>query len=342
MDSRIRILIAGGSGLVTTARLRSAGIDPRLITRLVRRGDLVALRRGVYTTRELWGRWDEFRERPLARMAAAELTLTVPHVFSHDSAAIAHQIPLIEVRTSDVHITRTRVLGSRTRGGIHHHGAAYTPDDVVTIGTFEVLTKARTVVDIARTHGYDAGLVAADGALRLGVTRADLSAILAKMTYWPGITSARAVVDDADAGAESAAETLGRILVRELGIGPVETQFPVGTDAGVRWCDIRVGAHLFEIHGRIKLQTVEDGGVATTAPETVVWNERKRERLVTSRGLGLSNIVWQDFWGPRRSQAAARLKAEYAVTVQRFGDTLPRHLEDEAREMRGRRRVGSA
>lgn len=338
MDSRIAAAIAEGAGLVTAARLRGIGVDPRVVATLVRQGELVAVRRGVYTTRSTWDAADAFRGRPFMAIRAAELTLKVPHVFSHDSAAVLHRIPLIDVRRSEVHITRRRVLGSRHEHGVRHHGATYDDADVVRVGGLDALTKARTVIDIARTHGYDAGLVAADGALRLGVTPAELEAVLATMASWPGITMARAVMADADAGAESAAETLGRILVKELGLGPVETQFPVVTEKGVRWGDIRVGRHLFEVHGRIKVRSVEDGGVASTTPEAVVWEEKKRERMVVSRGFGVSNIVWQDFWEPHRSLAKARLKAEYVATSQRFGSDLTPELARDAAELRGRRR----
>lgn len=341
MDVRIREAIAQGGGVVTTARLRGIPIDPRVIARHVRMGDLVAIRRGVYTSRELWEGWGEFTDRPLARIRAASLTMTMPHVLSHDSAAVLHGIPLIDVRRSDVHVTRPRVIGSRHRHGVHHYGAPYSLDDVDEIDGFRVLSKARTVADLARTHGYDAGLVAADGALRRGVTRAELSTVLGQMSCWPGITTCRAVVEDADPGAETAAETLGRILVRELGVQDLETQFPVRTDDGVRWCDIRVGCHLVEVHGRVKLRGVQDGGVADSPPEHVVWREKKRERLLASRGLGISNLVWADFWEPQRTRALARLRAEYAVTEQRFGRTLPAHLEEDAQRLRGLRRRSS-
>ncbi|PVG84399.1 hypothetical protein DDE18_01920 [Nocardioides gansuensis] len=337
MDARVRAAIAEGGELVTTRRLRELGIDPRLVAAAVRRGELVAVRRGIYTSAALWASWDEFRLRPIARIKAADLAITVPHVFSHDSSALLQELPLIDARRADVHITRERVLGSRTKFGIRHHGAPYDAADVCEIHGLQVLSIPRTVIDIAREHGYDAGLVAADGALRLGCTQAQLLAQLEVKTHWPGITVARAVVEDADIGAENAAETLARILVRELGVGAVETQFPVVTRRGVRWCDLRVGCHVFEFHGRLKVLAPEAGGVAEAAAAQVLWDERKRERDVTSPGLGLSNIYWEDFFEPARARAIKRLAEEYAVTRRRFGDVLPALLEEQARRLRGRR-----
>ena len=334
MDTRIITAVAGGSGLVTAATLRGLAIDPRVISALVRSGDLIAVRRGVYTTAELWSSWDEWHDRPLARIRAVHLTITVDHRFSHDSSAILHALPLIDPRASGVHVTREGVVGSQVRHGVRHHGAPYTDGDEVEVEGLAALAIPRTVADLSRTHGYAHGLAAADAALRRGITRAQLAAATDAMVAWPGVTVARSVVRDADPGAESLAETLARILVNELGIGDVETQFPVRTVRGVRWCDLRVGCHLFEVDGRIKIIPVEDGGVAAATAQQVLWDEKKRERDVTSRGLGMSRIVWQDYWEPHRSQARRRLKAEYAHTCQHYGTGLPAELAADAQRLR--------
>lgn len=334
MDSRILARIAQGAGLATAKDLRALGIDPRVLTALVRAGELVAVRRGVYTTAELWDSWDEWHQRPLARLRAAHSAMTVPHVFSHDSSAILHRLPLIDPRESLVHVTRDRVVGSFTRHDVRHHGAPYAADEVIRVGGLGALDVPRTVADMARTHGYAAGLVAADAALRLGHTRATLEEAIETMRSWPGVTFSRAVVSDADGGAETAAETLGRILVKELGVDEVDTQFPVRTTSGIRWADIRVGCHLFEVDGRIKLTSSADGGVATEPASAVLWKEKKREREVMARGLGVSRIVWQDFWEPHRSLAGARLAAELQATRQRYGDRLSAELAEDARRLR--------
>lgn len=342
MDPRIVAAVQQGAGLATARRLHALGIDPRVVARLVRSGDLVPVRRGVYTTREVWDTWDEWRARPLARVRAVDLTSTTSHVYSHDSAALLLELPLIRPHASDVHVTREGVVGSPSRHGLRHHGAPYAPEDIEAVDGFAVLAAPRTVADLARTHGYEAGLVAADGALRLGHSRASLRQATDTMTSWPGITTARAVVEAADPGAESAAETLARILVTELGVGDVETQFPVRTASGVRWCDLRVGCHVFEVHGRIKITPREDGGVASEPPGQVLWRERTRERDVTSRGLGMSLIYWQDFWGDGRVRARQRLGTEYAATCRRLGTELPADLAEDARRLRarGRRATG--
>ncbi len=337
METRVLAAVAAGHGLVTAAQLSMLGFHPRRVARWVRSGELVSVRRGVYTTAQLWTAWDEFRERPLARVRAAHLTITLPHVFSHDSAALLLGVPLIRPAQAEVHVTRPQVRGSRIQYGVRHHGAPYPRNTVVMVDGLPALGIARTVIDLARTHGYRAGLVGADGALQLGVPRVELAAAYASMRCWPGVTAARAAVDDADPGAESVGETLSRELVAELGLGQIETQFPVLVGGGLHWCDLRVGCHLFEFDGRIKFRSVDHGGVADEGAERALWDERKRQQQVCAEGLGMSRLIWDDFWGAARERAKRRLLAEYAVTEARFGPSLPARLEESARRFRGRR-----
>ena len=123
----------------------------------------------------------------------------------------------------------------------------------------------------------------------------------------------------------------------ELGHGRPRTQFPVRTATGVVWCDLLLGRHVFEFDGRIKYVRQADGGVASRPVEEVIWDEKKRERLIRAEGLGVSRIIFDDYWGSARVLALARLQAEYQLTTTQLGTVLPDHLERFAREMGGRR-----
>jgi hypothetical protein len=338
MDARVHAAVARGGGLTTAAALAEHGVGRRYVARLVRNGRLVAVRRGIYTTAELWSSWDEFRDRPLARVRAAEHSITVPHVSSHDSAALVHQLPLLRPQQSAVHISRLDLRGHRTQHGVEHHGASFDADQVVQIDGLAVLDEARTVADMAREHGYRAGLVAADGALQLGVPRARLRDAAARMARWPYSLTVNAVVDDADPGAESAGETLSRELVVECGLGPdVETQFPVHTHRGVVWADLRIGRLLVEFNGRVKLQPVEDGGLRDRDLEQLLWDERLRERLMGDAGFIALSLVYADFWGDRREHAKGRVQRDFAAAVSRYGVELTPDQLAVAQRLRGRR-----
>jgi hypothetical protein len=338
MDSRIIGVLAAGDGLATTARLRVAGVSDERIAGLCRAGELVVVRRGVYTSAALWASWDPYVARPLARIRAADLTLRSAHVFSHDSAAILHGVPLLRPDGADVHVSRLDLRGRRSRHGIHHHGARYRPDQVEVVRGLATLDPARTVVDVAREHGYRAGLVAADGALQLGVTRRELWAAAEAMAGWPYSLTVNAAVADSDGGAESPGETLARELILECGLGgAVETQFPVQTVSGTVWADLRIGRHLVEFDGREKFRSRLDGGLREVDLEQLIWDERRRQHEMCAEGFGMTRFVYADYWGDRRERAIERLTRENAVTVARFGTALTPQQAELAARLRGRR-----
>jgi hypothetical protein len=337
MDSRVRRALETGHGLVTAGELAALGIDPGVVGRWRRAGGLVVVRRGVYATKERWEEWDDYVEKPLARIRAADRAMRDRYVFSHDSAALLDGVRLIRPQESEIHVTRPELRASLTRFGTHHHAAGFEPSRVVEERGLLALDVARTVIDLACYHGYRAGLVAADGALHAGVRRAELAAVAEAMAHRPGIRTARAVVRDCRLGAESVAETLAWELCVEAGLTPDEPQFPVQTRRGLVWADMRIGRHLVETDGFLKLLPVAEGGVATRPAAEVLWEERGRELDVCAEGLGMTRLRWRDYWGAPRAAAIERLHRENAVTERRFGRALSPELEETARRWRGRR-----
>lgn len=312
-------LMAAQHGLVTRPQVLAVGVEAREISRLLRTGGWTAVRRGVYADGQWWDSLDEYDGRPRARVRAASLRATRRHVVSHHSAALFLEMPVLRQVPPYVHLTRPRVTGSRAEHGVKHHLAPYHPDQVVTVDGLPVLDAARTAADIARESGVVAGVAAADSALRLGATTDDLWAAAAPMTCWPNVTRVKAAFRLADAGAESLGESLLRLLVLELGIGTPETQFGLRHDGHEAWCDLRVGRHVFEFDGRVKYRLPDEGGFATGSGGEVLWEEKQRQDWICGFKIGMSRIVWEDFWGARREQALRRLRREYADTVARFG-----------------------
>jgi hypothetical protein len=315
-----------------------AGVWSTEISHLIRQRRLVVVRRGVYADAELWAALGSEAERHRLRTRAATLHMRRDYVLSHDSAAYEHGLEILQPPTPYVHVTRYGVTGAWTRHGIKHHLAPFGREQKMRIGDLQVLDLARTAVDIAREHGEPYGEIACDAVLRRGVPRKELEAAVLAMTSWPHVTRTRRAVNFADPGAANLAETMGRILVSELGLGDVDTQFPLELEDGrVVWADMRIGLHLFEVDGKVKYTPVEDGGVATRPLTEVVWEEKKRERLIRRQGLGVSRIIYADYWPPQRAEALIRLREEYDDTVSRFGDVLPERLARNAARLRGHR-----
>lgn len=326
-------------GLFTRKQALDVGYSPAELRRLTSGAGLwVVVRRGVYALRDRWDPLD-WSGQWLLRDRAANLTMITPHVMSHDSAGRAHGLPMLEPEHPLIHVTRPGVGGSRTDHGVKHHLAAAAPASRVAVDGLSVTGLARTALDIAREHGHQAGVVACDGARRAGADVAEFEAELARMWRWPRVSQATRAFESSDPGAESLAESLTRLLLEEMGLGPVDTQFPVRIDEKIAWCDLRIGCHVFEFDGRIKYRSVEQGGVADRSAEEVLWDQQTRQRLVCAVGLGMSRIVWADLWDAAREACKRRLRAEFAVTVARFGEALPAHLADDAARIRGRRRL---
>lgn len=321
-------------GIITRRQAIAAGYSEGEIRRLTRQsGPWAVVRRGAYAERQLWESLDPYDGQWRLRDRAADLTMTVPHVMSHDSAARSWRLAFLRPPRPLVHVSCTGVGGTRTEHGVKHHIARHPPGVVTELDGLRVAGLARTVLDLGREHGFATGVTAADSALRAGIGRGELLDHLRVMSCWPRITEARAAVEFADAGADSVGESLARILVAGLGIGSATTQFPVRLGDRVAWCDLRVGCHVFEFDGRIKYSRRDQGGVADASPDQVAWEERRREVAVCARGLGMSRIVWTDLWGPARKHAEERLRAEYARTLALHGPALPKHLARFARQM---------
>ena len=292
------------------------------IDRLVASEEWYAVRRGVYAPRDVWDRADEWSGKPLIEARAASLNMVTPHVWSHDNSALAQGLVIPAMTPRLTHVTRIGVLGSRTRFGVKHHKAPFTASQLVMVDGFWMLDRARTAVDIAREHGLRGGLPACDSALRSGVSRRQLELALEPMAYWPHVTRSRSAVSLADPGAESVGESLTRLLVIELGLGPIETQFGLRDRGREAWCDLRVGRHLFEFDGAIKYRLEADGGVATRDPAEVLWREKQRQDFVCGFKLGMSRVVWVDLVPANWEATRRRIHREYLDTTARFGSSI--------------------
>ncbi|MFC4785295.1 type IV toxin-antitoxin system AbiEi family antitoxin domain-containing protein [Nocardioides sp. MAHUQ-72] len=322
MHPRDVAAFARHGNLLTRKQALEAGVSIEQIDAHVRSGRWVAVRRSVYALREFWDALDEWQGRPLYVARAASAAMRKPHVMSHDSAALELGLELLAPQRSLVHVTRPGVLGTRTEHGVKHHKAPYRPEQVVEVDGRRVLDMARTVADISRDRGLDAGVVTADAAMRAGVTRAELRVALEPMRNWPNVTIGREVADLADPGAENGGESLARMLVTELGQGRPQTQFGLTDGRREVWCDLRLGRHIFEFDGWLKYRLAQQGGFARVSPEQALREEKQRQDFICGFKLGVSRIVPEDLRGGARERARARLLREYLDTTARFGTSI--------------------
>ncbi len=275
---RVTALVRIQHGLITRRQLRDSGFDDRQVKRLLKRGVLMPLRRGVYVERDRWDSLEPYREQPMLRIRAARLTLGGDYVLSHDSSSIVQHMGAPDPTRSLVHVTRTKVHGDAVRAGVKHHLAPFAPEQVLVVDGLAVLDPARTALDMAREHGLVAGVACCDAALRAGVTWSELEEARSRMWCWPYSTVMDEALLLADPGADSWLESEARVLVCGLGIGRPETQFGLTDCHRTAWCDLRVGRHFFEIDGALKY---DDDNLTGRTPREVLLDEKQRHDFVT-------------------------------------------------------------
>jgi hypothetical protein len=340
MNARVVAIMSANHGLITRRQAVSAGMSAEQIDRLVRRAVWTIIRRGVYAETSYVESLRSIRSQRRLWDRAASMRLREPHALSHDSAAYVLGMPILHARPPVTHVTRPGVVGSHIRHGVKHHLAPYAAWQLTEVDGLRCLDLARTAADIAREHGYRPGLVAADSALRMGVSLADLQGAATAMRHWPYKTVVDDVVASAALDTDSVGETLTRELVTELGFGVPEVQFGLTADGRTAWCDLRLGRHVFESDGHLKYQRVDEGGFAVD-PGDAVWFEKQRQDWVCGFKLGMSRVVWADHFGAARERAKERLAREYLDTCRRFGTDISDLAQYRARAPRPRPRWNS-
>jgi hypothetical protein len=148
-----------------------------------------------------------------------------------------------------------------------------------------VTTPARTVVDLARSLEFRAGVVAADSALNHKlVSTADLNAVLAACPRWRGISRAADVVAFADGLAESVLESLARVVFRDCGLPPPELQVWIGEAAVVGRVDF--------LWRRFRTVAEVDGRMKYSDPSRAV-KQLDRDRQLRDAGYEVVHFGWQ-------------------------------------------------
>lgn len=224
---------------------------------------------------------------------------------SHESAAIAWGLLVFKVPEQ---AQLTRIGGHRRNERTRAVCAEVTPDDLCMVGDLLVTRMARTVVDIARARRFVPALVTADAALRRGVRREELGAVISRMHRWPGVKNARLVAQEANHLAESAGESIVRGRSVVLGFPRPRLQYEV-TDAHgrTRFYDLYWEQHALagEFDGLVKY--VDD-------PEAILA-EKEREEL-------LADDVTFIRWNYRQALAPDHIFEPRLRAAMRRGDRL--------------------
>ncbi len=276
----------------TMANWRSVGMSTKQMRSLLRSGDLVRMRRGVYATRSAvaWAMGDP-RHRHALLVQGITLSVGRDSIASHHSAAQIHGLDLLKPVPQDV-VTLTRPPSRRSNrprsDGIVFHAAALPADHVTKCWGALVTTASRTVIDLARMLPFADGVTVADSALRLGkATKPELSEAVLACAQWPGVEEARRTVAFADGRAESVLESCARVVFAERGLEPPDLQVTFRGDG-------------FAFRGDFywaRYRTIaEADGMAKYENPQRARDQMRRDRLLRDEGYKVVHFTWRELF----------------------------------------------
>lgn len=292
---------------------RAAGLSAKRLRMLTKSGELIRIRHGAYATREIVTKAEaDPGLRHALEVAASGGTRERKGIASHQSAAQLWRLSLLDA-PSDGTVTLTVPRGTRDgsyqRPGLVSHVAELPGEHVTELYGVPVTTAARTVIDIARSATFTAGVVVADSALHeRHSSKADLRRVLARCEGWPGVARARRAVDFASPLAESALESWARVVFHERGLpAPMLQAHILGADGGliarVDFCWARYRT-IAEADGLLKYQGRADA-IA----------ELKRDRLLREAGYEVVHFTWQELFG-EPGRVAERVRAGFNRAIR--------------------------
>jgi very-short-patch-repair endonuclease len=190
--------------------LLAVGVPATTLDNDVRARRTTSVFRGVHVGTDALG--------PAARRRAALLTQAPSAVLSHRSAAVVHGLRWLPGAWFDlgatIHVTVPPADKHRQRVGLVLHRSALDPADIVAVNAEPCTSRARTLVDLARSGEPRLLMVQIlDGELGRGCSLEQLHAELDRLAGQRGIRSARERVREARCGVDSPQETELRLIL---------------------------------------------------------------------------------------------------------------------------------
>lgn len=278
------------------------GLSSRYLAAAVAEGTLIRPRRGWYHVP-----YDgpDHRIAVLGATRAAAARGPSGAIASHRTAAVLHGLPLLgrnRKKPLPVHLTVDRDYGGRRTPNLVVHPSPGSSRDPVEVSGVLATDVSRTIADLSRAEGFDAGVCAADHALRLEmISKADLLNEVELHRGRTGVAVLRRVAEFADGLAESPGESLSRCVISrfpEFGSPRLQHEFRDGHGGFVARTDFDWDARVVgEFDGKTKYS-----GRARPGEDIgeVVWREKRREDSIRALGPIVVRWIWADLWTPYR------------------------------------------
>lgn len=312
--------------LMTYKGLVRRGTTPKVVRMQVADESLVRIRPGVYVSGDEWRRARP-EKQVIARARALDLASSDRPVFTHETAAALHGLPLYRPDQARVHVTLPPERPGAVVGVVRHRGELPEAEGAEIDGLL-CTTLPRTIADVARTATFEKAVTVADAALRRtagrgagGYDRDAASAFCEEVRRIArrsahGVARAERVLRFADGRAQLPGESISRIRLAQLGFSDLELQVPVDAPGGGSYyVDFGIDGRrvLGEFDGAVKYVDgrMLDGRTTAEAFD----REKRREDWIRGRtGAPLVRWGWTDV------ATAATLGARLAA----FGIRPPR------------------
>lgn len=259
-------------GVLTRIDLTASGLSAADIRYLVGHGRLIRVHRDAYRVPTA----DDDRHADFRAAVVAVRRRQAVRVVTGPAALAVLDLPLFgEPRL--VHVTVDERGGSSARSV--SATVARPPDDQLRhTPEGPVAGAARAVLDTARLHSLIGGVMAADVALRRGLTsRDELAEVLATMHGLKGVDRARLCLDLASRHSESPGESWSAVVLHQHGIvRPRRQEVFSDVDGTIGRVDFWWPATrtVGEFDGRVKYARANPSGRPS---EDVLWDEKRRE-----------------------------------------------------------------
>jgi nicotinamidase-related amidase len=277
------------------------GFNHQTITALVKSGEWYAVRRGAYTSGELWrSLGPEDRHRLLCR--AVLLVVHPSTVLTHVSSAIEQGAETWGFNLDQVHTTRTDGKGGRNEAGVIRHEGVLLESEVEIVNGVRVTPAARALAETCTIAGVEPALTVVNSLLHQGVVQpAEFDDQVLATRSWPRSLTTDLVRRLAEPRIESVAETRAFHLFWKEHIPRPEPQVEVYDETGrlvgrVDFVWLRYGVFA-EMDGKLKYLTMRREGESL---DDFLMREKRREELICAiTGWVCIRITWDDLAHPR-------------------------------------------
>lgn len=297
MNEHFKGVALARGGVFTATQAAALGATPTDLSRWVRSGLAVRVRRDAYILRDAWEPGSP--EERLALRARAVLATRGTDIASHQSALALHRLPLHGVDLESVDVL-TDVDRRRTRRGLRRHPLSGL-SHVVADG-YRCVLIADAIAQVTVRSGLVAGMVPFDAALHAErVSVAEVADALKPLCTTRRLRDrGDALLAQCDSRCESPGETRARLLLHDLGFTDVRSQAVVRDEGEfVARVDFLVsGRVIVEFDGAVKYGG--DGG------RDALIAEKRREDDLRRLGYVVLRLTWADLAHPERVSRLVR------------------------------------